>query len=130
MAVETDVFVIGTGPSGMTAARTAKTRRPDLAVTAVRREPSYVPCALPYALAGVIEVDSYVKNESKLMTGIGVKVLAGEVTRIVPDKKQVVLGRRNDILIRHTHCGHGRRAGCAAHSGDSGRERLRRSHPR
>ena len=75
----------------MTAARTAKTKRPDLSVTAVRREPSYVPCALPYALAGVIEVDSYVKNESKLMTGIGVKVLNGEVTRIVPDKKQVVL---------------------------------------
>ena len=92
MTERTDIFVIGTGPSGMTAARTAKTKRPDLSVTAIRREPSYVPCALPYALGGVIEVDSYVKDESKLMTGIGVTLLDGEVSRIIPGKRQVVLG--------------------------------------
>jgi len=33
MGEGTDVFVIGTGPSGMTAARTVKTKRPDLSVT-------------------------------------------------------------------------------------------------
>ena len=52
MSEQSDLFVIGTGPSGMTAARTAKTKRPDLSVTGIRCEPSYVPCALPYALAG------------------------------------------------------------------------------
>jgi len=88
---QTDIFVIGTGPSGMTAARTAKTKRPDLSVTAIRREPSYVPCALPYALAGIIEVDSYVKNEAELMTDLGIKVLDGRVAHIVPDRKEVVL---------------------------------------
>jgi len=91
MAEETDVFVIGTGPSGMTAARTVKMKRPDLSVTAIRCEPSYVPCALPYALGGVIEADSYLKNESKLMTEIGINLLDGEVARIVPEKKQVIL---------------------------------------
>jgi len=92
MREQTDVFVIGTGPSGMTAARTAKSKRPDLSVTAIGREPSYVPCALPYALGGVIEVDSYLKDESKLMTGIGIRLLNGEVERIVPEKKEVILG--------------------------------------
>jgi len=91
MKERTDVFVIGTGPSGMAAARTVKSKRPDLSVTAIRREPSYVPCALPYALAGVIEVDSYLKNETTLMTDLGIKVLHGEVGRIVPHRKEVVL---------------------------------------
>lgn len=92
MNEQADIFVIGTGPSGMAAARVAKTKRPDLSVTAIRREPSYVPCALPYALAGVIEVDSYVKDEASLMTDLGITVLEGDVTRIVPNRKQVVLG--------------------------------------
>lgn len=92
MTAKTDIFVIGTGPAGMTAARTAKRKNPDLSVTVVRREPSYVPCALPYALAGVIKVDSYVKNETTLMRDIGIDVLDGEVARIVPDRKEVILG--------------------------------------
>jgi len=91
MNKHTDIFVIGTGPSGMAAARTAKMNRPDLSVTAVRREPSYVPCALPYALGGVIKVGSYVKDERKLMTGIGIDLLEGEVARIAPVKKEVLL---------------------------------------
>ena len=91
MDKQTDVFVIGTGPSGMTAARTAKLRRPDLRVTAIRREPSYVPCALPYALGGVIEVDSYVKDEVKLMSGVGIELLEGDVAKIVPARMEVLL---------------------------------------
>jgi len=91
MREQTDVFVIGTGPSGMAAARTVKMKRPDVSVTAIRREPSYVPCALPYALAGVIKVDSYVKDEARLMTDLGIRVLDGQVARIVPDRKEVVL---------------------------------------
>jgi len=86
-----DIFVIGTGPSGMAAARTARMARPELSVTAIRREQSYVPCALPYALGGVIEVDSYLKNEGKLLSEIGITALQGEVRRILPREKQVVL---------------------------------------
>jgi len=88
---KTDISVIGTGPSGMSAARTAKRNAPELSVTAIRREQSYVPCALPYALGGVCRVDSYLKDESKLMTGVGIEVLEGEVERIDPVQKKVVL---------------------------------------
>lgn len=91
MGGQADIFVIGTGPSGMVAARTAKTKRPDLSVIAIRRERSYIPCALPYALGNAIEVDSYLKDEAKLMTDLGITVLDGQVERIVPDKKEVVL---------------------------------------
>jgi len=84
MTKHTDIFVIGTGPSGMAAARTAKSRRPELAVTAIRRERSYVPCALPYALGDEIPVDSYLKDEDKLLTSIGVEVLEGQVEKIEP----------------------------------------------
>jgi NADH oxidase (H2O2-forming) len=91
MTRQTDVFVIGTGPAGMTAARTAKRKRPDLSVTAIRREPSYVPCALPYALSKTIKVDSYVKDEDVLMGDIGIDILDGEVARIAPDQRKLVL---------------------------------------
>jgi len=88
---KTDIFVIGTGPSGMAAARTARKHDPELSVTAIRREQSYVPCALPYALGGVCKVDSYLKDESKLMTGVGIEMLDGEVKRIDPVDKKVFL---------------------------------------
>lgn len=89
--IKTDIFVIGTGPAGMTAARTAKRKKPELSVTAIRQEPSYVPCALPYALSGAIKVDSYVKNETSLMTDIGIDLLDGQVVRISPEEHKVFL---------------------------------------
>ena len=96
MSESTDVFVIGTGPSGMTAVRTVKMNAPDVSVTAVRSEPSYIPCALPYALGGLCEIDSYLKDESKLLTSLGVNVLDGRVVGIDPAAKRVSLsdGRR------------------------------------
>jgi len=91
MPIERDIFVIGTGPSGMAAARTAKLNAPHLSVTAIRREPSYIPCALPYALGRLCEVDSYLKDESKLLTGAGIEVLEGEVAQLAPREKEVIL---------------------------------------
>ena len=87
----TDVFVIGTGPAGMAAARTIKMKSPNTEVVATKLEQSYVPCALPYALSGMIKIDSYLKNEAKLMTDIGIKVLSNKVVQIKPDENQVVL---------------------------------------
>ncbi len=91
MQKNVDVFIIGTGPAGMAAARAAQLSKKELSVTAIRREPSYVPCALPYAIGDVCKVDSYLKNEAKLMKDIGIEVLEDTVESIDPAQKLVKL---------------------------------------
>ncbi len=75
MNKQTDLLIIGGGPAGIQAARTIKSRRPDLSVTMIRKErASMIYCAIPYAMEGMFDAEVVLKKDS-LVTEVGVDLI-------------------------------------------------------
>ncbi|MBN2801523.1 MAG: FAD-dependent oxidoreductase, partial [Deltaproteobacteria bacterium] len=85
-----DVVVIGGSAAGIIAAKNAKLSYPDKSVLIIRKEEiSLVPCGIPYIFSRLNSIDENIMGIDPIKK-IGVEFLIEEVTKIDPEKHEVV----------------------------------------
>jgi len=86
-----NVIVIGGGPAGFNAAKTAKIIHPDKRVLTVEaRENTQIPCAIPYVVSGKIPVEKNRYPLSKIAS-FGVELLVDRVLSINASESKLFL---------------------------------------
>jgi NADH oxidase (H2O2-forming) len=87
---KTDILIIGGGPSGITAATTAKKSYPLKKITLVRKEKKgVVPCGIPYIFNRLNSVDeNLISDDSLLKNGIDLRI--AEADQIDAKGKKVI----------------------------------------
>jgi len=85
-----DILIIGSGPAGIVAATTAKKNYPTKQVTLIRKEKKEViPCGIPYVFHKLNSVDEDLMSVQSMDKGISLVI--GEMVKIKPDEKKVIL---------------------------------------
>lgn len=86
------IVVIGGGFGGATAAKYLRMWSPDLEVTLVERDPTFVSCPLSNrVLAGTASLQDLTRSYGDLADRHGVRVVHDEAVRVDPDRKTVTL---------------------------------------
>jgi nitrite reductase (NADH) large subunit len=87
------ILIIGAGVAGLTAAEKARATSPSAKITIISKEqgPPYYRLNLTRLLAGEVNEPSLVMQSDDWFRDKAIELIHGEVTDIVPGKKQVVL---------------------------------------
>lgn len=94
---QTDVLVIGGSAGGLLTATTSKKVYKEKSVTLVRKtETVMVPCGIPY-IFGTLFDTSKNRIPDAMITGVGVELIIGEVTKIDKDQKTATLSNGEQI---------------------------------
>ncbi|NPB02354.1 MAG: FAD-dependent oxidoreductase [Methanopyri archaeon] len=84
------VVVVGGGAAGITAARTAREEGAEVTLVTAEEHVAYSPCALPFVLAGELDLDDVVMRTPEHYERMGIEVLTGtEVVEVDTDAKVV-----------------------------------------
>ena len=90
--VRAKVVVIGGGWGGCTAAKYTRMWAPEIEVTVVERNPTFISCPISnWVIGGIKTMDDVTFTYNNLVSRWGVKMVRDDVTAVDPEKRQVRL---------------------------------------